>query len=115
MRKIKEVVFQLSAILILLSAAGYLFFPHIAPFMMAVGVAAFCASVALNPYPGKSLRGKRLFGLRVLSCMLMVVSTYLMFRHVNEWALAMVAGAVFLLYSSIMIPRELKKEQEGKR
>lgn len=110
MRKIKEIIFQVSAIFILLSAIAYAFFSQVAPWIMAFSVAAFCVSVGLNPYPGKSLRGKRLFGFRIVACMLMVVATYLMFRARNEWALAMLLGAVFLLYSSIVISKELKKE-----
>lgn len=113
MHKIKEIIFQLSAILILLSSIGYASFPQVAPWVMAFSVATFCVGVALNPYPGKSIRGKRLFGFRIFACMLMVVATYLMFRHRNEWALAMIAGAIFLLYSSIVISKELKKEQES--
>jgi hypothetical protein len=47
----------------------------------------------------------------VISCALMMVAAYLMFRKNNLWVLSMLSGAIFLLYSGIMIPRELRKEQ----
>jgi len=34
-----------------------------------------------------------------------------MFRKNNLWALSMMIGAVFLLYSGVMISRELHKER----
>jgi len=57
-----------------------------------------------------SLLSRLYFNFQIFSCALMIVATYLMFRQRNEWALAMIAGAVFLLYAAITIPRELEKE-----
>ncbi|MEA4904576.1 MAG: hypothetical protein VB098_00810 [Petrimonas sp.] len=111
MHNSKETIYQISGILILISAVLYLFVPSVAPWIMAVSVLAFSAVTALSPYPGKSIRGKRLFNFQVVSCVLMIVATYLMFRNNNLWALLMIIGAVFLLYSGIMIPRELNKER----
>ena len=111
MHNSKETIYQISGILILISAVLYLFIPSVAPWIMAISVLAFSAVTALSPYPGKSIRGKRLFNFQVFSCVLMIVATYLMFRNNNLWALLMIIGAVFLLYSGIMIPRELNKER----
>lgn len=111
MRNFKETVYQISGIFILISAVLYLFAPTIAPWIMAVSVLAFSAITALTPYPGNSIRGKRLFNFQVFACILMIVSTYLMFRNNNLWALTMIVGAVFLLYSGIVIPKELEKEK----
>lgn len=113
MRNTKETVYKISGILILISAALYLFLPSIAPWIMAVSVLAFSTITALSPYPGKNIRGKRLFNFQVFSCVLMIVSTYLMFRNNNLWALSMIIGAVFLLYAAIMIPKELEKERSS--
>lgn len=111
MHRVKDVLFWISGILILLSAALYLFIPAVAPWIMAVSVAVFSAITFTNRYPGKSIRGKRLFNFQLFSCIFMIVATYLMFRERNEWVLAMVAGAIFLLYAAVMIPRELEKEK----
>lgn len=114
MHKTKEIVFQISGILILLSAIVYFFFPVTAPWIMAFAVAAFAAITASTPYPGKSIRGKRLFTFQLFACAFMAVATYFMFRQRNEWVLAMIAGAIFLLYASIVIPKELEKEGKEK-
>ncbi len=113
MRNSKETVYQISGILILISAVLYLFVPAIAPWIMAVSVLTFSAVTALSPYTGNSIRGKRLFNFQVFSCVLMIVATYLMFRSNNLWALSMIIGAIFLLYAAIMIPRELEKEKSS--
>jgi hypothetical protein len=112
MHDIKDILFRLSAVIILFSAALYLFAPAIAPWTMAFAVALFSAITATHPYPGKSTRGKRLFTFQVFSCVLMVVATYLMFRQRNEWVLVMISGAVFLFYAAIVIPKELEKENK---
>ena len=107
----KEIVFQVAGILILLSALSYFFVPTVAPWIMVFSVAVFTSIIATTPYPGKSIRGKRLFNFQIFGCLLMVVSTYLMFRQRNEWALLMIIAAVFFLYASIVIPKELEKEK----
>ena len=111
MHRVKDVLFRISGILILLSAVLYLFIPAVAPWIMALSVAVFSAITFTNPYPGKSIRGKRLFNFQLFSCISMIVATYLMFRERNVWVLAMIIGAIFLLYASVMIPRELEKEK----
>lgn len=108
-------VYKFGAILILIAAFGYIIIPDIAKWLMAVGVAALLISTALTPYPGKSIRGKRLYNFQIISCMLMAVSAYLMFTNNNIWSLTMMAGAVFLLYAAIMIPKELEKEKSAKK
>lgn len=114
MNKTKTLIFQISGISILMAAILYLFLPTFAPWIMAFAVAAFGAITATTPYPGKSIRGKRLFNFQILGCVFMVVATYLMFKQRNEWALVMVVGAVFLLYASIVLPKELEKENKGR-
>jgi len=111
MHSTKDILLRVSAIFILLSAALHLFVPAIAPWIMTFAVALFSVLTVTNPYPGKSIRGKRLFNFQLFSCLLMVVATYLMFRQRNEWALAMMVAAVFLLYAAIVIPKELDKEK----
>ncbi|WP_298649871.1 hypothetical protein [uncultured Proteiniphilum sp.] len=111
MHHVKNVLFRVSGILILLSAVLYLFIPAVAPWIMAFAVGVFSVITFTHPYPGKSIRGKRLFNFQLFSCILMIVATYLMFRGRTEWVLAMMAGAIFLLYAAVVIPRELEKEK----
>lgn len=112
MQTTKDLVFKISGIIILVAALVYIFSPTIAPWIMALAVAIFSAIVATSPYPGKSIRGKRLFNFQILGCVFMVVATYLMFKQRNEWPLIMLIGAIFLLYASVVLPKELQKENE---
>ena len=109
----KDKLFQMSGILILFSAILYMFSPEIAPWIMSISVLIFSLITMTNPYPGKSIRGKRLFNFQVFSCLLMIAATYLMFRNRNEWALVMILEAFFMLYAVIAIPKELDKEKNS--
>lgn len=109
----KNILYKISGILILLSASLYMFYPAVAPWIMAFSVVLFSVITVTSPYTGKSIRGKRLFNLQILSCVLMIAATYLMFKNRTEWVLLMISGTVFLLYSSFVLPIELDKEKEG--
>ncbi|MBZ4652117.1 MAG: putative rane protein [Proteiniphilum sp.] len=105
-----DILLRISALLILLSAVLYLFMPTVAPWIMAFSVALFAVRTVASPYPGKSIRGKRLFYFQIFSTLLMIMATYLMFRQRNEWALVMLCGALFMLFATVMMPRELQRE-----
>ncbi len=110
MRDLKDILYKVSAILILASAVLFLSLPQIASWIMIGSVVLFTGITLSSPYPGKSIRGKRLFNMQVLSCVMMLVASYLMYISNNIWALAMLVATILLLYSSIFISKELKKE-----
>lgn len=110
MRSIKDVLYRISGLLILVSAALYLFEPKISSWIMMLSVSVFTGITLSTPYPGNSIRGKRLFNMQIISCIIMLVAAYLMFTFNNLWALAMFIGTILLLYTSVFIPKELKKE-----
>ncbi len=107
-----KIIYKASAVLILIAAVAYLFFPYYASWMMAIGVFAFSITTVISPYPGRSVRGKRLHNFQIFSCMLMFVAVYFMFESNNLWALAMLIASVFLIYSSSLIYGEYEKEQK---
>lgn len=111
MCRAKETIFRMACIIILLAAGAYFFIPAIVPWLMAVGVATFTVITIATPYPGKSVRGKRLYNFQLFSCLLMAVATYLMFRQRIEWALVMLIAMVFLFYSALKLPQEFEKEK----
>lgn len=110
--KIKNITFQISAILILIAAVVHNFYPSISKYILAIGVAGFAAVIFTSPYPGKSLRGKRLFNIQIFAVILMVVSAFLMFREMGAWIVTLLISAVLTLYSSIMLPKVYKAEQD---
>lgn len=112
--KIKNLFFQISAILILIAAVAYSFYPAMAKYMLALGVAGFVVVTFTSPYPGKSIRGKRLFNIQILAVLLMAVSAFLMFKEIGGWVVTLLIAAVLTLYCSIVLPKIYKKEQNGK-
>lgn len=108
---IKETVYKISALFILISTIAYSFIPDIAVWAMVVSVSLFSAITLTNPYPGKSIRGKRLFNFQVLACLLMVVATFLMYKGRNEWPVLLLISAILLFYSSFVLQKELEKEK----
>ncbi len=108
---IKSIVYKASALFILAFTIAYSFIPDIAVWGMVVSVSLFSAISMTTPYPGKSVRGKRLFNFQVLACMLMVVATYLMYIGRNEWPLLLFISAILLLYSSIILQKVFENEQ----
>ena len=108
---IKSVLYKVSALLILVFTILYSFYPTIAVWGMVVGVSLFSAITMSTPYPGKSIRGKRLFNFQVFACVLMVVATFLMYKGRNEWPLLLLVSAIFLFYSSFVLQKEFDKEK----
>lgn len=113
--KTKTIFFQVSAILILVAAAVYYISPLVAKYVMVAGVAGFAAVTFTSPYPGKSLRGKRLFNIQILAVLLMVVSAFLMFKEMSAWVVTLLIAAVLTLYSSVILSQTYKKEQEDEK
>lgn len=108
---LKDIIYRASALFILIFTIAYSFIPEWSVWGMVVSVSLFSAITLSSPYPGKSKRGKRLFNFQVFACLLMVVSTFLMYKRVNEWPLALLISAIFLLYSAFALEKELKKEE----
>lgn len=111
--KVKNLFFQISSILILIAAVVHAFDTTIAKYMLAVGVAGFAAITFTSPYKGKSIRGKRLFNIQILAVILMAVSTFLMFKEMGGWVVALLISAILTLYCSIVLPRIYKQEQDS--
>ena len=113
--KLKNILFQVSAILILLAAIIYYFQPEIAKYILIAGAVGYTAITFTTPYPGKSIRGKRLFNITVLAALLMCVSAYLMFVNITGWVVTILIAAILTLYSTIAMSMEYKKEQKDEK
>ena len=109
--KIKDFVYKLSAILILIAAVSFSFNPLVGKYLMVIGVIGFTITTFMTPYPGKSLRGKRLHNMHIFGVVFMVMSTYLMFVEMNEWVIPMLIAAVLIIYSSLLLPKVYAKEK----
>lgn len=115
---VKDIIFKLSAILILASTIVFFFYPPIASYIMAVGIVGYTVSMFTTPYPGKSIRGKRLYNMHVFGLMFMIVAAYLMFNNKTEWVMMILISAFLIGYSTIVQHKvyadELEKEKNDK-
>ncbi len=114
-QKLKNILFQVSAIAILAAAIMHNFDTTIAKYMLIAGAVGFAATTFTTPYPGKSLRGKRLFNIQIFSVLLICVSAYLMFVDMRGWVVTLLISALLTLYCAIALPIAYKKEQEGEK
>ena len=110
---------QLGALLMLVGAAGFLWFPLVAVVLYTIGVLAYTPTRMLQRYDGpnfviRRLRRQQLLGqlafLCGACCMMMQVGRF-GFAHRNEWVICLVIGCILEIYTSFRIPAELKKEQ----
>lgn len=110
--RIKSFIFKLSAILILIATTVYTFNKQLAAYVMIVGVVGFTVSVFMSPYPGKSLRGKRLYNMQIFGVLFMIMSSYLMFEELNQWVIPMLIAGVLISYSSFILPKVYNEENK---
>lgn len=110
--KTKDFLFKASAILILIAAIVYFFNEAVASYTMIIGVAGFALTTFFTPYPGKSVRGKRLYNIQIFGIVFMVMSTYFMFVRRNEWVVLMLVAAILVLYAAVLLPKVYQKELE---
>lgn len=111
--KTKNTIFQLSAILILLSAIIFYFRADIAKYSMIVGAAGYLFATFVSGYTGKDIRGKRLYNMQIFAAILMAVSAYLMFVGMNQWVITLLIASVLTLYSSIILNQIYRKESKN--
>ncbi|MDR1883914.1 MAG: hypothetical protein LBR26_14200 [Prevotella sp.] len=110
--KLKNTFFRISTLLILLAAIIYYFDATVAKYVMIAGVAGFAATTFTTPYPGKGLRGKRLFNIQVFAVLLMAVSSFLLFKNISGWVVTMLVAALLTLYATVAMSMAYRKEQK---
>lgn len=111
--QIRDTIYQVSAFIILLAAILYSFSVDVAKYALIIGVIGYGFVVFTGKYPGKSIRGKRLYNMQVFAVLFMVASCVLMYMNMHEWVLTLLIAAILTLYSGVMLPKIYKKEQEG--
>lgn len=102
MSKFKNYIFYTSAILLLVSAVLFDFGFSFVPYLYAIAAAGIAVCYMTSPYKGTNVRMKRLHGYLVLSGILLVASSYFMFKGGKEWIICLLISAVLQLYTSLV-------------
>lgn len=109
---IKDIIFKASAMLVVVGAVLPLFvFEEWVPYIFAVGAAGMSTIRLITPYRGKNVRMRRLVLIELLATLMLLFTSYLMFKGGNDWIVILTISAFLQLYTSIAIPRQASKEE----
>lgn len=86
-------------------------------YIYAAGAAMLLIARLFTPYTGKVMRVKRLSRIEAWSAIFFCVAAFFMFyepRAARDWLAFTLAGGAIQVYTSIMIPRTIKRALAGK-
>lgn len=104
----KNIIINISYLLVVVAAVAYMPFQQYAPYLMVVGGAVLFVSHFAEKYDGNNIRLKRIYFIRHLIGLLYGLSAYFMFQHKNYWVICLMLSALFELYTVWVISKETK-------
>ena len=106
MKKIRTILFVVSACLVLAGAALYLTQWTVAPYLFAVGAAGIAVNYLTTPVGDLDFRGRRLHRFDVTAGFLMVVASGFQFNGRKEWVICLLIAAILQLYTAFVSPKK---------
>lgn len=106
MKKIRTILFVVSACLVLAGAALYLTQWAVAPYLFAVGAAGIAVNYLTTPVGDLDFRGRRLHRFNVMAGFLMVVASGFQFNGRKEWVICLFIAAILQLYTAFVSPKK---------
>lgn len=106
MKKIRTILFVVSACLVLAGAALYLTQWTVAPYLFAVGAAGIAVNYLTTPVGDLDFRGRRLHRFNVMAGFLMVVASGFQFNGRKEWVICLLIAAILQLYTAFASPKK---------
>ncbi len=112
--RFNNILYIVSAIIILISTVLYFKFPEYARLAFSVSAAGLAVSRLSYQYKGENLRIKRLHRLQKIAPLFLIYASYLMYKPQNQWIPLLLAAAGIELYTTLMMEREEKKDNLNK-
>ena len=106
MKKIRTILFVVSACLVLAGAALYLTQWTVAPYLFAVGAAGIAVNYLTTPVGDLDFRSRRLHRFNVMAGFLMVVASGFQFNGRKEWVICLFIAAILQLYTAFASPKK---------
>ena len=106
MKKIRTILFVVSACLVLAGAALYLTQWTVTPYLFAVGAAGIAVNYLTTPVGDLDFRGRRLHRFNVMAGFLMVVASGFQFNGRKEWVICLFIAAILQLYTAFVSPKK---------
>ena len=104
--KVKAILFNIAAVLILAGAILNLKFPDIAPYLFAVGAAGIAVYYFTTPTKDMDFRTKRLHRYNIFAGLLGIFASGLMFNQQKEWVICLTIAAILQLYTAFVTPKK---------
>lgn len=104
--KLKNYLFYLCAGALVLAALLYSTNWKYATYLYAVASAGVALYYMTTPYRGENKRIRRLHGYLVFAGLLLVASSWFMFKGRQEWLICLLLSAVFQLYVVVVRKKE---------
>jgi TRAP-type uncharacterized transport system fused permease subunit len=92
--------FILAGLLLLAGAIMYLTRWYYAPYVYAFGAAGVALSFMTAQYQGLNFRERRLYRINVIASVMLVISSFFMFRAHTGWVVFLLIAALLMLYTS---------------
>ena len=106
MRKIRTILFIVSACLVLVGALLYLTHWVAATYLFAVGSAGIAVHYLTTPVADLDFRSRRLHRFNVMAGFLMVVASGFQFNGRTEWIVCLFIAALLQLYVAFVSPKK---------
>lgn len=104
--KIRTVIFQISALLVLAGAGLYIIQPTIAPYLFAVGAAGLSICYLTLPTQKMDFRERRLHRYNIFAGLLCIFASGLMFNGQKEWVICLAISAFLQIYTAFVTPKK---------
>ncbi|MDH8701144.1 acyl-CoA synthetase (AMP-forming)/AMP-acid ligase II [Dysgonomonadaceae bacterium PH5-43] len=110
--KLKEYIFFVCGILLVLSAVLYSMSWEFIPYVYAVAGAGVAVVFLSSPYNGDNKRLKRLNVQQAIAAILLPLSSYFMFKDMNEWIVCLLVSGILQSYVVFVQDYEEKKNNK---
>lgn len=113
-KQLVSALLVVGAVMALAGAAVYITGWELSPYVYTIGATMVALAQFNSPLRTvnatlKRLRRQQIFG----ALLLMLAGAFMFFTHGNEWIVCLTIAAILQLYTSIRIPQEEEKEQNG--
>ncbi len=110
--KIKNYLFYICGIFLLFSVIFYTTGWYFIPYIYAIAGAGIAVVFLTSPYQGDNLRLKRLNVQQAIAALMLPVSSYFMFKEMNEWIICLLVSAI--LQSYVIFIRDYEEKKKNK-
>lgn len=104
--RLRTIVYNFSALLVLVAAILQFSKWSFAPYLFALGTAGVAICYLTAPYKMLDFRRRRLHRFNIIASFLMIFSSALMFKNKTEWILCLFIAAIFQLYTAFVTPKK---------